>query len=385
MSASDTHRAAAVAALAWLSVFPEVAQAFPTYVAKGYTNCATCHYSPTGGGLPNSYGHAVSEAVFPDLVRAGWLERAREALAKNDVTGLDPQGEPAFQWDVGLDARALLLRVPTDVGRGPSWLLVPMLAEVGGVVAYGPALAYASVTPRPVPSTQGGRGVFSREHWVQAKLGDRHSVRLGRMVMPFGLRVPDHTQYTREDFGFGKYDQSYGAEWDLSAETWMVSLGAFAGDLVRARPALQERGFVGSVARNVEGRGSFGLSLLATQSDAFRRPAVGLFTRTRLWGKSYVLGELSGEELLSRTTGRSQWEGAGMVRLGWFATESVDLYGELGGRRVNHAYVLAKNRYLLGAEATLLPWVAFNPSVLFEEDVETGLTMTAMGQVHVTY
>ena len=57
---------ATLALLAWtvLVVASGQARAYPEYVAKGYTNCVTCHYSVTGGGLPNSYGRSAIETTW---------------------------------------------------------------------------------------------------------------------------------------------------------------------------------------------------------------------------------------------------------------------------------------------------------------------------------
>jgi hypothetical protein len=52
-------RTALIAAFVCLSV---EAQAYPQYIGKTYTNCGTCHYSPTGGGLVNSYEIATLDA-----------------------------------------------------------------------------------------------------------------------------------------------------------------------------------------------------------------------------------------------------------------------------------------------------------------------------------
>ncbi len=362
------------------------AWAYPQFVAKGYTNCGTCHYSPSGGGLPNSYGVAVSEATVPDVWGLGFVKALREAMAKHDVTGHTEDGAAAWQWDVGLDTRFMTLQSPTQAGAKPSWVFIPMLTEAMAVGAYGPLLAYAGVTVRSPRYTIGDETtVFSREHWLEWKLSEGASVRVGRLVLPYGVRMPDHTIYTRADLGFDKYAQSYAAEWDWATQGHLVSVAAFAGDLVYVPAPLQERGLAVSLAHNVEGRGAFGLSVLAGHSTATNRLLIGPFLRMRLVGHTYVLGELDGEYRLDPKTGAAQQEAAGLLRLGWFPLESLDLYAELGGRVVAHAWSLTRLRYIGGAEWKVLPWVELGPAAMLEEDVESGRQTTLMAQLHVMY
>ena len=96
------------------------AEAYPEYIAKGYTNCVTCHYSVTGGGLPNSYGRAAIETTWAP-------EALVNALEKNDVTGRDDAGSPVLQWDAGLDIRLLGGFVV------PEPVFIPMLLEAGPI------------------------------------------------------------------------------------------------------------------------------------------------------------------------------------------------------------------------------------------------------------
>ena len=105
----------------------------------------------------------------------------------------------------------------------------------------------------------------------------------------------------------------------------------------------------------------------------------------RLVGHTYVLGELDGEYRIDPRSGASQQEAAGLLRLGWFPLESLDLYAELGGRVVAHAWGLTRLRYIGGAEWKVLPWVELGPAAMLEEDVESGRQTTLMAQLHVTY
>jgi hypothetical protein len=207
-----------------------------------------------------------------------------------------------------------------------------MLAELGAVAAYGPTLVYATVTPRRSGPDRRPDSVFSREHWLMVRFSDAMSLRAGRMVLPFGLRLPDHTQYVREDFGFDKWDQSYAVEFDSASEQWMFSAAAFGGDLWLDPVPVQERGAVASLAFNVPSRASFGASVLGSTSEAKRSVARSVFARWMPFNAVYLLGEAVGQRFWSTETDAAQNTVAGYLRPGWFVIKSLDLYFELGAR-----------------------------------------------------
>jgi len=364
-------------------LLPAAALAYPQYIAKGYTNCATCHYSPTGGGLPNSYGHQAAAATFPDAVKVGWIKEMRARLAKHDVTGTDDQDRPVFQYDLGLDTRLMALRTPTRVAGSPSWVAIPMLGEVGGVAARGPFLAYLTLTPRPSGVEARSYTVASREHWLQYKIDGEQSVRAGRLVLPFGLRVPDHTAYTREDFGFNKYDQWYALEWDHYSEHYMASVAAFDGTLIAERIAPGERGLCATFGYNFPSWATIGISALGAVSNPTWRLASSLFVRWRPFGKTYLMGELAFQQTWARSSARSQHEPAGLLRAGVFLLESADVHLELGGRTIGRAWAPTKLRYILGVDWKVLPWVELSPEYLLEETGETGPSGSFLAQLHV--
>lgn len=358
------------------------ARAYPQYVGKGYTSCGSCHYSPTGGGMANSYGHMAVAATFPDEVSADALDQVRDLLAKPDITGRGDGGQAEFQIDAGVDTRVLLLRHPGNTDDDLDVVVIPMLLEVGGVAAYGSGFAYASFTARPSTEAGGDRTMapFSREHWIGYRLSDAQSLRLGRIVLPFGLRLADHAQPTRASFGFDKYDQHYAVAWDWATEGSVLSVAAFAG---KQLGAWDEQGAVASYTHLFPSRLALGASLLGADAIGSTRVAASLFARWRVWEASYVLAEVAGQRRAAKGTDAEVLEAASFLRVGIFPMESVDVYAQVGGRTMHEAYETTKLRYLVGADWKVLPWVELPPAYLFEEDVETGPRHGALAQFHV--
>lgn len=370
------------------------AMAYPTYIGKGYTSCASCHYSPTGGGLPNAYGYGTLSATFPDVWSARGVEKMREALRKPEVTGFSSEtSRPKLQADAGLDVRIMTLVAGggsgepeplTDDHGQTQVVVIPMLIEASGVAAIGSWWVYGSITPRKGSESQRPDSVFSREHWIGRKIGETSMLRLGRLVLPFGIRNADHTQYTRQDFGFDKWDQSYALEWDYGVEKWTVSTAAFAGDLILEPQETQQRGGVASVAYHVPGRGSFGISIMGSMAKYTRNISAALSNRIRFFNKWYAMEEVALKNDWSDRTSSQEVTLASAFRLGVFPVESLDVYAQVENRRVFDSKVLTKYRYQLGAQWHILPWVELIPTVILESFDGSNL-FTGLFQFHAVY
>ena len=103
--------------LLWLvpamAAIASTASAEPMFLAKQYTRCTACHYSPTGGGLLTPYGRLLSHR---ELSTTGATATAPVAGAEDD-----PHGEQAFLFGalgdalgpvlLGLELRPSHLRV----------------------------------------------------------------------------------------------------------------------------------------------------------------------------------------------------------------------------------------------------------------------------------
>src|SRR6185295_14482850 len=135
--------------------------------------------------------------------------------------------------------------------------------------------------------------VFSREHWIGYRMNDDWSVRAGRLVPPFGLRIPDHTEYTREDLDLAQWGQSYGVEIDRYSEQWGWSFGGFGGDFILDPTEIQKRGAATSLTYNWTSRATLGTSLLGWISEEVGRFAGSVFTRVKAWKATYVMAEVS--------------------------------------------------------------------------------------------
>ncbi len=206
----------ALAALAALAAAE--ASAEPMFLSRQYARCASCHFSPTGGGLLTPYGRSLS----------------REELS---TTGRSPGGQPAgreheFMWglfgdslgplSLGLDFRPSRLDFDFE-GRGSSRDLL-MNADVTAAWRKGEWTVYGEFGRQP----RGDEPLYtSFEHWVAYRHQGGFGVRAGRFLPAYGVRFADHTSFNRATLGFDNDDQVYGVELSHAGERrlFQVTLG----------------------------------------------------------------------------------------------------------------------------------------------------------------
>jgi hypothetical protein len=203
------------------------AGAEPMFISRQYTRCTTCHYSPTGGGLLTPYGRSLSRQ---ELSTTGASPDGTQGQAKNK--------EEQFLWgvlgntlkpvDVGIDIRPAHLSL--DFGGVSMSQNMFMTADVlaayraNGWTVYGevgrePTLAGSAQSPK----------IDSYEYWVGHQTDNGFGFRVGRFLPAYGVRLADHTAFTRSNLGFDVYNQVYGLELSKSSEHRLLELSVGPG------------------------------------------------------------------------------------------------------------------------------------------------------------
>ena len=135
------------------TVLASWASAEPMFLAKQYTRCTACHYSPTGGGLLTPYGRLLSHR---ELSTTGPTDAAPPSGDDDE----DRRGEQAFLYGVlgnapgsvhlGLEARPSHLGIGFPGGHQEMDLLMISISS-GRLRRTGGPHTAASVASRRIP------------------------------------------------------------------------------------------------------------------------------------------------------------------------------------------------------------------------------------------
>ena len=188
----------------------------PTFLAKQYTRCSACHYSPTGGGLLTPYGRLLSHREL-----STWGPATADKEAEDDR-----RGEQAFLYgalgdalgpvNLGLEMRPSHLRVGFPGGHQD--MNLQMNLDLVGAVQKDRWTAYGSAGREPPnAAVRNGRTLsdpafVSYEHWVSYQIDDGLRIRAGRFLPAYGVRFADHSTYSRAALDLDRNDQVYGVE-----------------------------------------------------------------------------------------------------------------------------------------------------------------------------
>jgi hypothetical protein len=201
------------------------AQAEPMFLARQYTRCTACHYSPTGGGLLTRYGRSLTDDLSSTRAGGATQGHGRE----NAFAWGHP---PTPDWlGLGIDVRPAHLTV--DSGGFTTTEDFLMSADVLAALSTRGWTLYGELGREPLPKPDGPK-IASYEHWIARDLGRGLSVRAGRFLPAYGIHLADHTAFTRLNLGFDVYDQVYAVELSHAASGHLlqVSVGPGRADAV---------------------------------------------------------------------------------------------------------------------------------------------------------
>lgn len=304
-------RTAVVVALT-LAASAAVAHAYPQFQISREQTCASCHVSPDGGGLLNEYGEMTAE----DDARWGGDPRFLHGAVE-----LPP-------WlHLGGDVRAAA--GASDAGGGISGAAFPMQVELRAAATKG---AVTLVVDGGLTVKQDGGSalsqLMSREHyllWNQRDTGDGWFARAGRFQPVYGLRLAEHTAYTRRFGGSPLFSEIYGASVGWTSPEAELHVTGFIHD--RLRPNVEDGDGVSGYAEKRFGQRAVGVEARYARGPDKSRFEGGVTGKWWLGGPSVLLaGELQGvhESLDAGPAGNVKRDAiVGNLMATWFPMRSV--------------------------------------------------------------
>lgn len=185
---------AVIAAATAILLVGRPASALPTMVRLGYTDCASCHIAPQGGGPLNAYGRGIDEAQ--SLRARDYQPKPDQRLLQDVRLVLQEQGTWANgQSGVNFFRPRLMYRNVTNLS-GAFRVSATVTAE--GADAPRPAVTY---DPASRSST-----LFVNTALVHYRPRESLEFAAGRDQLPSGVNVPDLAMFVRSRNRLGYYD-----------------------------------------------------------------------------------------------------------------------------------------------------------------------------------
>jgi hypothetical protein len=283
------------------------AQAYAWMIKHGYSKCGTCHTDPSGGETLNHMGRVQAAALLswqdgglttPELARFAF-----GALPEPGPLRLGASYRHMLVYSAAKDG------APHDLSSFPMQLDVYGSARLGELFVLGGSFGVA----RGIEGSAHVRGAqlnrelgdgwiaLSRSHFVGLWLGEQTLLRLGRMNLPFGVRVPEHVLWAREATRTDREsDQQHGLALAHSEGRLRFEVMAILGNFQSYPDRYRERGYSLAAEYLIDEHVALGISSLLTRTNEDRftlaqravRQAHGLTGRVGLGSEWALLGEL---------------------------------------------------------------------------------------------
>jgi hypothetical protein len=292
--------------LVWLGVLgvqlvARPAHAYVWMIRHGFAECGGCHVDPMGGETLTGMGRVMGES----LLAQHWLEPLPSDRAKLGFGVTEPD-------DVRLGGSLRVLSVSNLTTDQTA--IFPMQADAYGAGFFGrfslglslglsrASRDYEHASKARVLGSVEDEGVLlvSRNHWLAYSPSESWTLRVGRMNLPFGLRLPEHTAWVRsETLTDRESDQLDGAAVAFARGPFRGELLIAVGNLQAWEPAFQQRGYSAYAEVLVMRRLALGASSMVLRAPRelevdqgpFSRQAHGLTVRYCPWTPVVLLAE----------------------------------------------------------------------------------------------
>ncbi len=268
---------------------PSNAHAYPDFIGYGYNNCAACHDNPYGNGPLTDYGRAL---FSQEIAARTWISKSVSDEKLAELSGFIPGAKlPFFIRPSANYAGLYLLTQPGSPKSQSRW--INMQRDFSLAVAFDQeqkTLLSVTYGLLDMPSDYYGTGqqtqFVSREHYLRQRFGDQWTVMIGLMDKVYGIRIADHTSYSRSRIGFGQDDQAHGVVVQYAKENWDVGVNVFAGNLFKPE-SNRQKGFSAMGEKELTTRNRIGASVANFGNDFYTYQRVAIHDR---WGLDLAKG-----------------------------------------------------------------------------------------------
>lgn len=185
---------------------PTIAE--PYLAFKNNMQCSACHVNPVGGGARNTYGAYYGTHVLPQT--------------PGSLTNFDG-GSLGETVRVGANFRANYYQSDSDEGQD-SRTFETQSGQIYLIFQPKDSRFSLYIDEQIAPG-----GALNREAFIMTKLGDTSYLKVGKLMLPYGIRLEDDTAFIRQATGFNFDTSDTGIEWDVQWQKTFLSVALTNG------------------------------------------------------------------------------------------------------------------------------------------------------------
>lgn len=250
---------------AWLASPPMGHPVEPWLAIRTGLKCSTCHVNRTGGGARSAFGSVYAQTQLP------WSPGEVRSRAINDFLFVG--------WDFRLKASGTLRestpRTSIDLDEAQVYLEARLVRDRIAL--------YIDQTLGP------GRAVARELFALVEKLPLNGYAKVGKLLLPYGLRLKDDEEFIRQVTGFNFSTPDQGFEAGIEPGPWSIAVALANGN--QGATENNSGKLVSAVASFTQRSYQVGLSASRNTGDGNRRDVIGGFGGVRL-GPLGLLGEM---------------------------------------------------------------------------------------------
>jgi len=254
---------------------------FVENATKGYPNCIACHVSPTGGGLLNGYGRSLSREMMSTFKGPKGVENPFYGLAKNTEH---------VTW--GGQFRSIQTWGENNQVKVKKSFVMQNNIEFG--VKYMKAMIVGTAGTQEGPKTIKRKSEFlSERHYVLWDLTPLSKIRIGKFRQHFGINHPNHTRFTKSNFGFGSNSETYNLEVSNFYDWGEINLSTAIGEIFeKESDDSKRRNMVFNLTHYLKGKSRVGFSLMKDNGSTYESNIVGVNALLPLFSSFSLRGEV---------------------------------------------------------------------------------------------
>lgn len=269
--------------------------AYAHFIGHGYTSCLNCHYTPFGGGQLNDYGRAVSATAISsrDLYPNSWDE---EKIAYTSGFLFRKPKQNWLRTQINYRGFEITQNPGSSKNQTKQW--ITMQADVRATLKFGENDKFIisgdyGKAPSPLQGLEGEdyQKYRSRNHFLGFRPTPKLGIYAGLMDKVYGLRVIEHTAFSRTSTQTTQNDQTHGLAAHYLGESWEGGVHAFVGNLVQDEE-FRMKGFSSMVEKTIFDSHRVGASVQSSKNNFIKLDSYSLHARLNLKDGAALLAEV---------------------------------------------------------------------------------------------